>query len=139
MFYFHDLNVCFCGCNVRRNFILVTLRGQQNLLCFYNLITPPVRWDLGNIVKFAEKSSWVSLFTKIFTSYFFDVMKVFINKSDKCAITITNEIIDGTHNKIKCICPAYVFIMLSSLEIVFLISTTFPSLCPWNIAISFFR
>ena len=29
-------------------------------------------------------------------------MEVFINKSDKCAITITNEVINGTHNKIEC-------------------------------------
>ena len=65
-------------------------------------------------------------------------MKVFINKSDKCAITITSEIIDGTHNKIKCICPAYVFIKLSLLEIVFLRSTAFHSLCLLNIPISIF-
>ena len=65
-------------------------------------------------------------------------MKVFLNKSDKCAITITSEIIDGTHNKIKCICPAYVFIKFVSLEIVFLRSTTFSSLFPLNIPISIF-
>ena len=52
-------------------------------------------------------------------------MKVFINKSDECAIRITSEIVIGTHNKIKCICLAYGFIKLLLLEIVFLRSTTF--------------